>query len=195
TKPMRTPPLFSGLSALCPLATALLIAVCGNAATPEGTPAPSVKNLRIKVSANGRYFVDQNGKPFFYLGDTCWLLFQRLNHEELDEYLKDRADKGFTVIQAYVLRGLDRKHPDGNASLLDATPLLDRDPGRPNEEFFKNVDYVVNRANELGLVMGLVTAKSWDVTDHPERVFDEKNAYTFGKFLGERYRNNAVMWS
>ena len=37
------------------------------------------------------------------------------------------------------------------------------------------MDYVINRANELGLVMGLVTAKSWHVTDHPEKVFDEKN--------------------
>ena len=51
------------------------------------------------------------------------------------------------------------------------------------------MDYVVNRANKLGLVMGLVTAKSWHVTDHSKKVFDEKNAYTFGKFLGERYKN------
>src|SRR5438874_3877406 len=149
----------------------------------EETSDRSVKGLQLKVSANGRYFVDQNGKPFFYLGDTCWLLFQRPNREEVDEYLKDRAAKGFTVIQAYVLRGLGKQHPDGNSSLLDATPLIDRDPTRPNEEFFKHVDYVINRANELGLVMGLVTAKSWHVTDHPEKVFDEKNAYTFGKFL------------
>src|SRR6266508_1767709 len=154
---MRTPTPFIGLRALCPLATALLIAVCGNAATPDTVPARSVKNVKLKIGPNGRYFVDQTGKPFFYLGDTCWLLFQRLNREELDVYLKDRAAKGFTVIQAYVRRGLDKKHPDGNSSLLDATPLLDRDPPRPNEEFFKNVDYVVNRANELGLVMGLVT--------------------------------------
>ncbi|MEK7676371.1 MAG: DUF4038 domain-containing protein, partial [Verrucomicrobiota bacterium] len=74
----------------------------GHAATPDDAPARSVKNLKLKVSANGRYFVDQGGKPFFYLGDTCWLLFQRPNREELDEYLKDRAAKGFTVIQAYV---------------------------------------------------------------------------------------------
>jgi len=191
---MKTTIPFNGLRALCPLATALLIAVCGHAATPDDWSARSVKTLKLRVSPNGRYFVDQNGKPFFYLGDTCWLLFQRPNREELDEYLKDRAAKGFTVIQAYVLRGLEKKHPDGNSSLLDAAPLLDRDPTRPNEEFFKNVDYVVNRANELGLVMGLVTAKSWHVTDHPEKVFDEKNAYVFGKFLGERYKNNAVMW-
>jgi hypothetical protein len=156
--------------------------------------AHSVKSLQLKVSSNGRYFIDQDGKPFFYLGDTCWLLFQRLNRAEIDEYLTDRAEKGFTVIQAYVLRGLDKRHPDGNASLLDATPLIDRDPRRPNEEFFKNVDYVINRANELGLVMGLVTCKSWHVNEHPERVFDEQSAYVFGKFLGERYKDNAVMW-
>jgi hypothetical protein len=182
------------LITVCPVTMAFLVAEPGSAAAPNEAPARSVKNLKLKVSANGRYFVDQGGKPFFYLGDTCWLLFQRLNHEELDEYLKDRAAKGFTVIQAYVVRGLGKKHPDGNSSLLAATPFIDRDPTRPNEEFFKNVDYVVNRANELGLVMGLVTAKSWHVTEHPEKVFDEKNAYTFGKFLGERYKNNAVLW-
>lgn len=161
---------------------------------PGDVPARSVKNLKLKVGANGHHLVDQEGKPFFYLGDTCWLLFQRLNHEELEEYLRDRAAKGFTVMQTYVVRGLDKQHPDGNSSLLGATPFLDRDPARPNEEFFKNMDYVVNRANELGLVMGLVTAKSWHVTEHPEKVFDESNAHAFGKFLGQRYRNNAVVW-
>lgn len=160
----------------------------------DATVAPSVKGVRLKVSPNGRFFVDQNGKPFFYLGDTCWLLFQRPNHDEVDEYLKDRAAKGFTVIQAYVIRGLGKRHPDGNGSLLGAFPFIDRNPEKPNEAFFKNMDYVVNRANELGLVMGLVTAKSWHVNKTPEQVFNEKNAYTFGKFLGERYRNNAVIW-
>ena len=118
----------------------LLMVGAGAAAAPDEAPARSVKNLKLRVSANGRSFVDQEGKPFFYLGDTCWLLFQRPNREEVDEYLRDRAAKGFTVIQAYVLRGLGKKHPDGNSSLLDATPLLNRDPTRPNEEFFKHVD-------------------------------------------------------
>jgi hypothetical protein len=191
---MKTLTLGIRLSTIGLLATALTMAIDGNAAAPNDAPVRPVKNLKLKVSANGRYFVDQNGKPFFYLGDTCWLLFQRATREELDEYLKDRESKGFTVIQAYVLRGLGKQHPDGNSSLLDVTPFIDRDPTRPNEEFFRNVDYVINRANELGLVMGLVTAKSWHVTDHPEKVFDEKSAYGFGKFLGERYRNNAVLW-
>src|SRR5438128_6759590 len=126
------------LSGLLLILTAVLPGRADERGQPEKqTGSRSVRGLQLKVSANGRYFVDQDGKPFFYLGDTCWLLFQRPNHEEVDEYLQDRAAKGFTVIQAYVLRGLDKKHPDGNSSLLDATPLLDRDPTRPYEELFK----------------------------------------------------------
>src|SRR3954470_2799788 len=118
-------------------------------------PGEGGKSMKLTVSSSGRGFVDQDGKPFFYLGDTAWLLFQRLDREEVDDYLKDRAGKGFTVIQAYVLRGLDARHPDGATSLIGAGPLVDRDPGQPNEAFFGNVDRVVNRANELGLVLGL----------------------------------------
>jgi hypothetical protein len=123
--------------------------------------ATSVKGMQLKVSANGRYFVDQNGKPFFYLGDTCWLLFQRLDRAEVEEYLKDRAGKGITVIQANVIRGLAKRHPDGNCSLLGEPPFIDRDPTKPNEAYFKNVDHVINRANELGLVMGRGERDDW----------------------------------
>ena len=39
-------------------------------ASQEKSPH-SVKGWKLKVSPNGRYFVNQDGKPFFYLGDTC----------------------------------------------------------------------------------------------------------------------------
>src|SRR5260370_17422885 len=132
----------------------MLLAVLGSANLAWGARPPeaserSVKGLNLKVSSNGRYFVDQDGKPFFYLGDTAWLLFQRLDHKEVEEYLRDRAGKGFTVIQAYVLRGLDARHPDGTTSLIGEKPLIDRDPATPNEPFFKNVAPVIHRATTL----------------------------------------------
>jgi hypothetical protein len=93
------------------------------------------------VSPNKRSLINQNGDPFFYLGDTAWTLLKRLNREEVDEYLKNRAAKGFTVIQAYVLRGLEVKNIYGDLTLID------RDPTKPNEAFFKNVDTMVNQGN------------------------------------------------
>src|SRR4051794_37057221 len=61
------------------------------------------KPMRLKVSKNRRFLAYEDGKPFFYLGDTAWELFHRLNREEADIYLTMRAQQGFTVIQAVAL--------------------------------------------------------------------------------------------
>ena len=52
---------------------------------------------RICLSENRRFLVDEQGQPFFYLADTAWELFHKLNREEADHYLADRAEKGFTA--------------------------------------------------------------------------------------------------
>ncbi|MEY4931572.1 MAG: hypothetical protein RI909_2296, partial [Bacteroidota bacterium] len=60
-------------------------------------------HAQLRVSKNQRFLETTDGKPFFWLGDTAWELFHRLSREEADLYLKNRADKGFTVIQAVAL--------------------------------------------------------------------------------------------
>ncbi len=52
----------------------------------------------MRISANQRFLVHDDGTPFFYLGDTAWELFHRLTLAEAEQYLRDRAAKGFTVI-------------------------------------------------------------------------------------------------
>jgi len=58
---------------------------------------------KVLVSANKRFLQFEDGTPFFWLGDTAWELFHRLNKEETEMYLENRRAKGFTVIQAVVL--------------------------------------------------------------------------------------------
>ncbi len=82
----------------------------------------------LKISENKRFLVKTDGTPFFYLGNTAWELFHRLNREEADKYLKNRADKGFSVIQAVVLAelaGLKEPNPYGHL------PLRNNDPTQP----------------------------------------------------------------
>ena len=71
----------------------------------------------------GRYLVTERGEPFFYLGDTAWELFHRLTREEAELYLKDRAAKGFTVIQP-ARRGADalREAVDAASRAVAARP-------------------------------------------------------------------------
>ncbi len=77
---------------------------------------------QLTVSENGRYLVFSDGTSFFYLGDTAWELFHRLDREEAVTYLENRAEKGFTVIQAVVLAerdGLDEPNAYGDKALID----------------------------------------------------------------------------
>jgi len=173
------------------LAAALALLALPGLAGAEGKIA---KAFPLKVSDNKRFLVRADGKPFFYLGDTAWELFHRLNREDAEHYLKDRAKKGFTVIQAVVLAeydGLTAPNAYGH------TPLKDNDPTRPNEGYFKHVDWVVNKAEELGLVIGMLptwgdkVTKAWGTG--PE-IFTAKNAAAYGEWLGKRYREKPIIW-
>ena len=45
-------------------------------------------NGKLMVSEEGRYLKHENGTPFFWLGETGWLLPQRLNRDEAEYYLE-----------------------------------------------------------------------------------------------------------
>lgn len=148
---------------------------------------------RLKVSDNKRFLVYADGTPFFYLGDTAWELFHRLDRDEIEYYLQDRAAKSFTVVQAVVLaeHEYDRPGPSGHL------PLEDSDPARPVEGYFAHVDWVVRRANELGLTVGMLPTwgdkwnKAWGAG--PE-IFTPENARAYGEFLGRRYADADLIW-
>jgi hypothetical protein len=143
----------------------------------------------LRVAQNQRYLEYREGAPFFYLGDTAWELFHRLDREEADRYLKNRAAKGFTVIQAVVLAeldGLDDPNPYGDR------PLAEKDPARPNERYFEHVDYIVNRAESLGLVVGMLP--TWGRWWKGQGIFTPENSRSFGRFLGERYQDKPIIW-
>jgi hypothetical protein len=151
---------------------------------------------QLKVSDNKRFLVTADNKPFFWLGDTAWELFHRLSREEADKYLKNRADKGFTVIQAVALAELDGLH-DPNP--YGEIPLENDDPTKPREAYFQHVDYIINRAAELGLYIGLLP--TWGDKVFKDRwgagpeIFTVDNAKIYGKWIGNRYKNkNNIIW-
>ena len=72
---------------------------------------------QFQVSENRR-FITREGKPFFWLGDTAWELFHRLDEKEAKFYLDKRQEQGFNVIQAVVLAELDGIHsPNANGDV------------------------------------------------------------------------------
>ncbi|WP_143092932.1 apiosidase-like domain-containing protein, partial [Arsenicibacter rosenii] len=107
----------------------------------------------LNVSANQRYLVHQDGTPFFWMGDTAWELFHRLNEADADKYLKRRAEQGFTVIQAVALAELDGLN---TPNAPGEKPLVNNDPTKPNEAYFTHVDRIIDLAASYGLVIALL---------------------------------------
>jgi hypothetical protein len=168
------------------LVTAGLLALSGLA---SAGPLPP-----LKVSENRRFLVTADGRPFFWLGDTAWELFHRATREEAERYLKRRAEQRFTVVQAVALAefdGLTVPNAYGHV------PLRGNDPAQPIEEYFAHVDWIIRKANELGLYVGLLPTwgdkwnRKWGVG--PE-IFTPENAQVYGEWLGRRYRDAGIVW-
>jgi hypothetical protein len=166
---------------------AILAALClaGPASAADDLTRP------ICVSPDGHFLSSPDGSPFFWLGDTAWSMFMRLTREESEEYLKDRAAKGFNVIQAVALGGpldfLDAPNRYGHL------PLIDGDFARPNPKYFEHVDWVLDRAAQHGLRIALLPI--WGLNQVTiDRSVDAAAAQSYGRWIGRRYRNKGVIW-
>jgi hypothetical protein len=156
----------------------------------------STATAQLHLSSNKRYLETAEGKPFFWLGDTAWELFHRLTREEATVYLKNRAENGFTVIQAVVLAELDGLHEPNPYGEI---PLDNDDPAKPREEYFQHVDFVIRKAQAFGLYIGLlptwgdkVYRDKWGIG--PE-IFNIQNAHAYGKWVGTRYKDQKnIIW-
>ncbi|EKB47910.1 glycoside hydrolase family 140 protein [Cecembia lonarensis] len=149
----------------------------------------------LKVSDDCKYIVTESGDPFFWLGGTAWELIHRLTKEEIDMYLTDRAEKGFTVIQTVILAELNGLN---SPNKYGEKPLIDNNPEHLNEKYFELVDYVIKKSSQLGLYVGLLPTwgdkfnKLWG--DGPE-IFNPQNAEKYGEILAKRYlEHNHIIW-
>jgi len=190
-------PIHSGTSGVC---MTMVILTALSVATPAPAKSGDSNRGRLNVSENERFLVHEDGTPFFYLGDTAWQLFHRLDREEADKYLENRTAKGFTVIQAVALAELDG-HKDPNP--YGHLPLIDLDPARPAvlegpaNDYWDHVDYIVNKANSLGLYVGFLPTwgRYWhDSIKDAQPLFTAENAEVYGEWLSRRYKDKALIW-
>jgi hypothetical protein len=145
-------------------------------------PPPSYS---LYPSANGRYFAEANGTPFFWQADTAWLLTHRLNLEETQAYLEDRASKGYNIVLnvGFTQIGIDSPNRNGDLTFHNG------DISRPNEPYWAYVDSIVKLAWEkYNIRMAMIPA--WGAYAHDgvnPGVFTPSNARGFGEFIGKRY--------
>jgi hypothetical protein len=184
-----------------------LFARSSPALVPQTAPAsPGGEMASLQVSADGRHFLNDDGTPFFWLGDTGWLLFQATTREEADLYLQTRAQQGFTVIQAAVVMGEERvagtlqPNAYGDQAFLagnPASPIVTpgNNPARSDQyDYWDHVDFIVERARAHQIRLGLLPLfVGYEGPGYRYLTPDRSAAY--GAFLGRRYGSAShVFW-
>lgn len=179
--------------------------------------APWQQHGKLEVSSNHHFIQHEDGTPFLWIGDTGWGMFQQLTREEVDHYLDNRQQLGFTVIQSVAFwyphgSGLNNgPHNAANAyghrpfvgepdSPNTARPLLvaGGSPEAPND-YWDHVDYIIEAIKKRNMYLGLLPC--WGrayITPQFEGAhleFTAEEAKTYGIFLGKRYQEEPhLLW-
>ena len=153
----------------------------------------------LQISENKRFLLTETGEPFFWTGDTGWLLFTKLNREESDKYLEDRRQKGFNVIQVMVLHNVKNAvNFYGDSALINCRiDQVFTTPGHSFDDpeqydYWDHVDYIINLAQSKGLYMALVPVWGSNVKSGKISVAE---AEKYASWLAERYKHQSnVIW-
>ena len=152
---------------------------------PGATAAEPV--YPVKVSENGRYFVDQKGTPVFWMGTTQWQLFREYSLVDARTILEKSKEKGFAFVQVMLMGVGDGTKPN----IKGEKPWIDNDPLRPNEEYFRNVDAVVQIARELNVNISMTMFHQ-----RYRKFITLQNARAWAKWVAQRFKDEpAIVWS
>ena len=166
------------------------------------------KHGRLIVSQkNPHYLSYKDGTPFFWLGDTGWALFERLNRNEVKYYLEKRKEQGFNVIQAALLFDIDGLNAP---NAYGDTPLKNLNSIIPNitagnsfkdsteYDYWDHADYIIQQAAEAGLFIAVLPCWGEYILprEHSILLFRTTvQAYNYGNFVGKRYSSyKNIIW-
>lgn len=148
-------------------------------------------NGKLQVSANQRFLQFENGQPFFMLGDTGWLLPERLDRAEAQYYLQKCRVAGFNTVLIQVMDGTPSFNIYGQQSLPAGWDLSKADPAGVYS-YWDHLDYIIKLAEMNGIYIGMVTI--WGSQVKAENI-NAQQAKAYGKFLANRYKNSPnIIW-
>lgn len=142
----------------------------------------------LKISASKRFFQTKDGKPFFWLGETGWLLFKKCTKEEAVKYLDNRKAKGFNVIQVMLLHELNITDAYGDSALVNKNIATPNIAGVDN--YWTNVDFVIKEAAKREIYMALVPVWGGNI-----KHVSVEQAKAYAAFLANRYKGcSNIIW-
>lgn len=158
------------------------------------------KHGQLQVSANHRYLQHADGTPFYYQGETGWLLPERLTRDEAAYYLNRCHQAGYNVVQIQTINGVPTtniyaqySHNPKNLYDFSCFDRSDTSSLSPlTYTYWDHMDYIVKTAEARGIYIGMVCIWGGLVKNGSMNVDQAK---IYGKFLADRYKDSPnIIW-
>ena len=148
----------------------------------------------LRVSANGRYLVDQNDRPFLMAGESPQALIGNLSIQDATTFFADRKARGFNaewinlLCATYSACNSNGTTFDGIKPFTTGDSVDGYDLATPNPEFFQRVDDMINLAAQYEqlVVLDPIETGGWLQTLRNNGL---TKAFNYGAYLGNRYKN------
>jgi chitodextrinase len=187
-----------------PVAALAFAALAATAAAQTTEPT-----YPLRVSASGRYLVDQFDVPWRVQADAAWLMSTNATPAQVDTYLSTRKSQGFNSFYLMAM-----VHPNGYGAAPHAPNNASGDPPFATEGVFSTagasvaserywawIDSIVDKAAAQGMVVMLAYTylgyqggpQGWyeEVLRQPSR----QACADWGYWLGSRYKDKSnVLW-
>ena len=149
------------------------------------------ENGKLTITANGRYLQHENGTPFFWLGETGWLLPERLNQDEAEFYLSECAKRGYNVVQVQTMDKVGTRNAYGQPATPEGFNFKNIDK-KGVYGYWDHMDFIIRTAEKKGIYVGMVCIWGGPVAKGD---MDVTQAKAYGKFLAERYKDYPnIIW-
>lgn len=154
---------------------------------------------KLMVSDNSRFLQHSNGKPFFWLGDTGWLIFQRLTREEAKQYFEDRKEKGFNVVQCIFYQSYndrnvycDSAYKNRDITQPCHTPGIDPTIAE-QYDFWDHADYIADVAAQNGIYLAI--APTWSQLILRDKYMTIEKAALFAADIASHFKDKPnIIW-
>lgn len=147
-------------------------------------------NGKITVSEDGKFLMHENGTPLFLLGNTAWLMPQRLDRDEAAYFLKRCAEAEYNFVKIQVLNGIPSFNTYGQPSHHDNE--LVTGSAQNMYTYWDHIDYIIDTAERYGIYIGMVCVWGGIVKSGALNV---EQAKEYGAFLANRYKEKKnVIW-
>jgi hypothetical protein len=168
---------------LITLALGVVMALSASAVSKPWTNGPLV------VSDNHRYLVHKNGQPFFWMGNTAWLMPERLNRDEVEYFLSKEREAGYNVELVQVLNAIPTFNVYGQAANnaeFDFTNVSKKGV----YGYWEHLDYIVDQAAANGIYIAMDIIWGSQIEN-----MSQKKAAALGTFIAKRYANKPnIIW-